>query len=115
MACAQHAARLCPCGAMSLTIRWPGVSQYLADPSLGSSDIKRLLRSPADYWWEIPLAIPAGFEPATPCLEGRCSIQLSYGILLKQAVARRVPCEPPLRFELEMLCDAPWEHPIEPV
>ena|SRR5215471_13043687 len=22
---------------------------------------------------------PAGLEPATPCLEGRCSIQLSYG------------------------------------
>ena len=28
----------------------------------------------------ILLAIPAGFEPATLCLEGRCSIQLSYGI-----------------------------------
>lgn len=27
----------------------------------------------------IILAIPAGFEPATLCLEGRCSIQLSYG------------------------------------
>ena len=27
------------------------------------------------------MAIPAGFEPATLCLEGRCSIQLSYGIL----------------------------------
>ena len=26
------------------------------------------------------LAIPAGLEPATLCLEGRCSIQLSYGI-----------------------------------
>ncbi len=22
---------------------------------------------------------PAGIEPTTPCLEGRCSIQLSYG------------------------------------
>ena len=22
---------------------------------------------------------PAGLEPATPCLEGRCSIRLSYG------------------------------------
>lgn len=29
----------------------------------------------------ISLAIPAGLEPATLCLEGRCSIQLSYGIL----------------------------------
>lgn len=25
------------------------------------------------------MAIPAGLEPATPCLEGKCSIQLSYG------------------------------------
>src|SRR5262245_3955436 len=26
---------------------------------------------------------PAGLEPATPCLEGRCSIHLSYGPVLK--------------------------------
>ncbi len=26
------------------------------------------------------MAIPVGFEPTTACLEGRCSIQLSYGI-----------------------------------
>jgi hypothetical protein len=25
------------------------------------------------------LVRPAGLEPATPCLEGRCSIHLSYG------------------------------------
>ncbi len=25
-------------------------------------------------------AIPIGFEPMAACLEGRCSIQLSYGI-----------------------------------
>ena len=25
------------------------------------------------------VATPAGLEPATPCLEGRCSIRLSYG------------------------------------
>src|SRR5262249_17479698 len=29
------------------------------------------------------LATPAGLEPATTCLEGRCSIQLSYGALSK--------------------------------
>ena len=27
----------------------------------------------------LDMACPAGFEPATVCLEGRCSIQLSYG------------------------------------
>src|SRR5262245_52287970 len=26
------------------------------------------------------LATPAGFEPAAPGLEGRCSVQLSYGV-----------------------------------
>jgi hypothetical protein len=27
--------------------------------------------------------IPFGFEPKTYCLEGSCSIQLSYGTLIK--------------------------------
>ena len=27
----------------------------------------------------LPFAIPLGLEPRTACLEGRCSIQLSYG------------------------------------
>lgn len=35
-----------------------------------------------------PWAIPAGFEPATICLEGRCSIQLSYGIERSAKVER---------------------------
>ena len=34
-------------------------------------------------FWEIVLATPAGFEPATTCLEGRCSIQLSYASVIK--------------------------------
>jgi hypothetical protein len=28
------------------------------------------------------LATPAGFEPATTRLEGECSIQLSYGVVI---------------------------------
>ena len=27
----------------------------------------------------LEVARPVGLEPTTPCLEGRCSIQLSYG------------------------------------
>ena len=30
-------------------------------------------------WAKQRMVAPAGFEPATLCLEGRCSIQLSYG------------------------------------
>ena len=37
----------------------------------------------------IILAIPAGFEPATLCLEGRCSIQLSYGTSPSRAAGRQ--------------------------
>ena len=36
---------------------------------------------------------PAGIEPATLCLEGRCSIQLSYGLLKTIVAARRFKFE----------------------
>ena len=29
--------------------------------------------------WKVHLACPEGLEPPTCCLEGSCSIQLSYG------------------------------------
>src|SRR5215207_10932944 len=36
------------------------------------------------------LATPAGLEPATYCLEGSCSIQLSYGAVGGQHGAKRI-------------------------
>jgi len=41
---------------------------YHADPALGSTDIKRLLASGADYWWSSPLN-PNKEERSTPSLE----------------------------------------------
>ncbi len=37
---------------------------------------------------EYPLVIPAGFEPATCWLEVSCSIQLSYGTILRNSLAK---------------------------
>ncbi len=39
---------------------------------------KSALPMSRDFAW-IEVARPAGLEPATPGLEGRCSIQMSYG------------------------------------
>jgi len=55
--------------------RAPGVyfglssADYHADPSLGSSDIKRLLRSPSDYWWESHLNPDRPSDKDTPAMQ----------------------------------------------
>ena len=35
------------------------------------------------------MVIPLGLEPKTVCLEGRCSIQLSYGTMKMKAAKKR--------------------------
>jgi hypothetical protein len=55
----------------------------------------------------IGLVHPQGLEPRTPCLEGRCSIQLSYECIKQQAFTRPEDAEgggfePPVRFLARM-------------
>lgn len=38
----------------------------------------------------LAMAIPPGLEPGTPCLEGRCSIQLSYGTFIKLIIIKDI-------------------------
>jgi PDDEXK-like domain of unknown function (DUF3799)/SAP domain len=41
-------------------------AEYHADPSLGSTDIKRLLRSPTDYWWNSHLNPQRALDTDSP-------------------------------------------------
>ncbi len=38
------------------------------------------------------VAIPGGLEPPTLCLEGRCSIQLSYGTVVSGVKTQKLIC-----------------------
>ena len=60
---------------ISISIRW----EYLFQPQ-----IQPITNQPASSKtnWLIINVIPIGFEPMTAFLEGRCSIQLSYGTKL---------------------------------
>ncbi len=45
------------------------------------------------------MASPAGVEPATTCLEGRCSIQLSYGLSGEEQTMKQSNMEGPTRVQ----------------
>lgn len=47
---------------------------YHADPALGSSDIKKLIAEPADYWWH------SGFNPARPQDDDTASLALGRAV-----------------------------------
>lgn len=53
----------------------------------GKKTIARKTGGPAR---KADLASPAGLEPATLCLEGRCSIHLSYGLYLNCTKHRKI-------------------------
>jgi hypothetical protein len=79
--------------------REPGIyfglpsAEYHADPSLGSSDIKRLLRSPSDYWWESHLNPDRPGDRDSPAKQkGRALHKLVLEGL--EAFERSFACEP---------------------
>src|SRR5438876_5588393 len=66
------------------------------------------------------LARPAGFEPATRCLEGSCSVRLSYGRSKRNCARRRsrdghtkvAVCRPLKPRHLgKRLAASPWDSP----
>jgi hypothetical protein len=76
-----------------LTISW---SQTKRDTGLRYAPIFNEGAKIGKHLHQTTFVIPAGIEPATCCLEGSCSIQLSYETLF--CCAERGGFEPPVQF-----------------
>ncbi len=54
--------------------------QFIGNKALTAAQLQSHLKFAKPGKWVVPEVVrPAGLEPATLCLEGRCSIHLSYG------------------------------------
>ena len=71
------------------TLPWAPTASSPLDTALVEPEQAIPVGSANDRPARLVRAIPVGFEPTTACLEGRCSIQLSYGILAAKIAAER--------------------------
>ena len=65
--------------------------------------------SPAPHKMMNGVVRPAGLEPATPCLEGRCSIHLSYGRIRAGVPVACFCCRAREKYSIKCGCRG-WPH-----